>query len=151
MFMLIYCRVLRLFGLGSSIWEVMLYNAIRCYHALSAHHSNLRVVMHYNATRCCHALQCQHDATASPKQSRFTIPMTMCCHALQCNTVLSCFTMQHGAVMHYNASTMRRHHQTVAVYNTYDYVVKHERNTVLLCGNRSTTYYVLFSHRATCC
>ena len=58
--------------------------------------------------------------------------------------------MQHGAVMHYNASTMRRHHQTVAVYNTYDYVVKHERNTVLLCGNRSTTYYVLFSHRATC-
>ena len=47
--------------------------------------------------------------------------------------------MQHGAVMHYNASTMRRHHQTVAVYNTYDYVVKHERNTVLLCGNRSAT------------
>ena len=65
--------------------------------------------------------------------------------------VLSCITMQHGAVMHYNASTMRRHHQTVAVYDTYDYVVKHERNTVLLCGNRSTTYYVLFSHSAACC
>ena len=73
---------------------------------------------------CCHALQCNTvlSCITMParcdgitKQSRFTIPMTMCCHALQCNTVLSCFTMQHGAVMHYNASTMRRHHQTVVV------------------------------------
>ena len=83
MFMLIYCRVLRLFGLGLSIWEVMLYNAIRCYHALSAHHSNLCVVMHYNATRWCHALQCNtvnmllSESAARcygiTKQSRFTI------------------------------------------------------------------------------
>ena len=94
-----------------------------------------------------HALQCNTVLSCAER----TPLKSTCCHALQCNTVLSCFTMQHGAVMHYNASTMRRHHQTVAVYDTYDYVVKHERNTVLLCGNRSTTYYVLFSHRATCC
>ena len=151
MFMLIYCRVLRLFRTG--IIDLGSH-ALQCNTVLScAERTPLK-------STCCHALQCNTvlSCITMParcdgitKQSRFTIPMTMCCHALQCNTVLSCFTMQHGAVMHYNASTMRRHHQTVAVYNTYDYVVKHERNTVLLCGNRSTTYYVLFSHRATCC
>ena len=67
----------------------------------------------------------------------------MCCLA----------TAQHAVKR--ERSTVLRHHQTVAVYNTYDYVVKHERNTVfvltgdtcgtvLLCDTRNTTpFHVL--------
>ena len=146
MFMLIYCRVLRLFGLGSSIWEVMLYNAIRCYHALSAHHSNLRVVMHYNATRCCHALQCNTvlSCITMParcdgitKQSWFRIPMTMLlstsatrfCYAVTAALPIMCClaTAQHAVKR--KRSTVLRHHQQ----NEDVDITKHHNGTAHLC------------------